>query len=168
MLGGLDRLVLRGLSVVALGLDRLVSLLVALFPHGIRLLIIKDLRLFRRDPAQWSQFLIFFGLLLPVLRQRPPLQLQHPLFRLGEHDQLPQRRRRRAVDVDVHHAVHLSHDQPGRPPVLAPGSLARPPRYDPLEQVAFAVGGSLVPCSALILLSDTSAPSAADAGRATS
>ena len=29
----------------------------------IRLLILKDLRTFRRDPAQWSQFLIFFGLL---------------------------------------------------------------------------------------------------------
>ena len=29
----------------------------------IRLLILKDLRTFRRDPSQWSQFLIFFGLL---------------------------------------------------------------------------------------------------------
>ena len=29
----------------------------------IRLLILKDLRTFRRDPTQWSQFLIFFGLL---------------------------------------------------------------------------------------------------------
>ncbi len=29
----------------------------------LRLLIVKDLRLFRRDPVQWSQFLIFFGLL---------------------------------------------------------------------------------------------------------
>ena len=28
-----------------------------------RLLIVKDLRLFRRDPVQWSQFMIFFGLL---------------------------------------------------------------------------------------------------------
>lgn len=28
-----------------------------------RLLMVKDLRLFRRDPVQWSQFLIFFGLL---------------------------------------------------------------------------------------------------------
>jgi ABC-2 type transport system permease protein len=28
-----------------------------------RLLIVKDLRLFRRDPVQWLQFLIFFGLL---------------------------------------------------------------------------------------------------------
>jgi ABC-2 type transport system permease protein len=32
-------------------------------PHPIRLLILKDLRTFLRDPAQWSQFLIFFGLL---------------------------------------------------------------------------------------------------------
>lgn len=32
-------------------------------PREIRLLILKDLRTFRRDPAQWSQFLIFFGLL---------------------------------------------------------------------------------------------------------
>jgi ABC-2 type transport system permease protein len=29
----------------------------------VRLLILKDIRTFRRDPAQWSQFLIFFGLL---------------------------------------------------------------------------------------------------------
>ncbi len=29
----------------------------------LRLLIVKDLRIFRRDIAQWSQFLIFFGLL---------------------------------------------------------------------------------------------------------
>ena len=34
-----------------------------LLPRPIRLLILKDLRTFRRDPAQWSQFLIFFGLL---------------------------------------------------------------------------------------------------------
>jgi ABC-2 type transport system permease protein len=32
-------------------------------PRPVRLLILKDLRTFRRDPAQWSQFLIFFGLL---------------------------------------------------------------------------------------------------------
>jgi ABC-2 type transport system permease protein len=32
-------------------------------PAPIRLLILKDLRTFRRDPVQWSQFLIFFGLL---------------------------------------------------------------------------------------------------------
>jgi len=30
---------------------------------GARLLLLKDFKTFRRDPAQWSQFLIFFGLL---------------------------------------------------------------------------------------------------------
>ena len=34
-----------------------------LFSPQLRLLIVKDLRLFRRDPVQWSQFIIFFGLL---------------------------------------------------------------------------------------------------------
>ena len=32
-------------------------------PAPLRLLIVKDVRTFRRDPSQWSQFLIFFGLL---------------------------------------------------------------------------------------------------------
>ncbi len=46
-------------------IDRLAARATALLmlPAQIRLLIIKDLRLFRRDPVQWSQFLIFFGLL---------------------------------------------------------------------------------------------------------
>ncbi|MEX2114626.1 MAG: hypothetical protein WD845_15640 [Pirellulales bacterium] len=43
-------------------LDRLVMNL-PLLAAPMRLLIVKDLRLFRRDPVQWSQFLIFFGLL---------------------------------------------------------------------------------------------------------
>ncbi len=34
-----------------------------LLPYQMRLLLVKDFRLFRRDPTQWSQFLIFFGLL---------------------------------------------------------------------------------------------------------
>src|SRR5690606_26361470 len=33
------------------------------FPNQVRLLLIKDWRLLRRDPLQWLQFLIFFGLL---------------------------------------------------------------------------------------------------------
>lgn len=45
-------------------IDRVVSCLVFPLSKATRLLIIKDLRLFRRDPVQWSQFLIFFGLLL--------------------------------------------------------------------------------------------------------
>jgi ABC-2 type transport system permease protein len=33
-------------------------------PAIIRVMIVKDLRLFRRDPMQWTQFAIFFGLLV--------------------------------------------------------------------------------------------------------
>jgi ABC-2 type transport system permease protein len=45
------------------GPDALFHRLFFFLPRPIRLLILKDLRTFRRDPAQWSQFLIFFGLL---------------------------------------------------------------------------------------------------------
>ena len=44
--------------------DRTVQQLLFPLSNQMRLLIVKDLRLFRRDPVQWSQFLIFFGLLL--------------------------------------------------------------------------------------------------------
>lgn len=44
--------------------DRLVMALCKPFPASLRIFIIKDLRLFRRDPVQWSQFLIFFSLLM--------------------------------------------------------------------------------------------------------
>lgn len=43
--------------------DRALGWLTRPLPREMRLLIIKDARLFRRDPVQWSQFLIFFGLL---------------------------------------------------------------------------------------------------------
>jgi ABC-2 type transport system permease protein len=45
------------------GLDAAFHRVFVFLPKPIRLLILKDLRTFRRDPAQWSQFLIFFGLL---------------------------------------------------------------------------------------------------------
>lgn len=44
--------------------DAVADFCMQLLSRETRLLIIKDLRLFRRDPVQWSQFLIFFGLLL--------------------------------------------------------------------------------------------------------
>lgn len=44
-------------------IDRAFVRLAIWFPWKMRLLLLKDLRLFRRDPVQWSQFLIFFGLL---------------------------------------------------------------------------------------------------------
>jgi ABC-2 type transport system permease protein len=44
-------------------LDRLLLGSDAAVGRPLRLLLVKDLRLFRRDISQWSQFLIFFGLL---------------------------------------------------------------------------------------------------------
>jgi ABC-2 type transport system permease protein len=43
--------------------DRIAQTLLFGFPKPLQLLIIKDWQLLRRDPVQWSQFLIFFGLL---------------------------------------------------------------------------------------------------------
>ncbi|HEX4414854.1 MAG TPA: hypothetical protein VH107_14565 [Lacipirellulaceae bacterium] len=43
--------------------DRAMSGLLSGFPPPLQLLLLKDWRLLRRDPVQWSQFLIFFGLL---------------------------------------------------------------------------------------------------------
>jgi ABC-2 type transport system permease protein len=45
-------------------LDRAAAFVLFGLPYPIRLLLIKDWRLLRRDPVQWSQFLIFFGLLV--------------------------------------------------------------------------------------------------------
>ena len=50
-------------SFVSRLIDRSANAVLACFPSQVRLLLIKDLRMFRRDPVQWSQFLIFFGLL---------------------------------------------------------------------------------------------------------
>jgi ABC-2 type transport system permease protein len=43
--------------------DRLFDRVFFFTDRSIRLLVLKDIRTFRRDPVQWSQFLIFFGLL---------------------------------------------------------------------------------------------------------
>ena len=43
--------------------DRILSALLYPFAPPLKLLLMKDWRLLRRDPVQWSQFLIFFGLL---------------------------------------------------------------------------------------------------------
>ena len=43
--------------------DDLVLTLTTPFNPAMRQLLVKDLRIFRRDPVHWSQFMIFFGLL---------------------------------------------------------------------------------------------------------
>lgn len=43
--------------------SRGLSKLFGIFPHDMRAIVMKDIRTFFRDPLQWSQALIFFGLL---------------------------------------------------------------------------------------------------------
>lgn len=64
-------------------LDDLFHRLFFFLPRPIRLLILKDLRTFRRDPAQWSQFLIFFGLLAFYFLNIPRMgyAVQNPSWR---------------------------------------------------------------------------------------
>ncbi|MBX7074172.1 MAG: hypothetical protein K1X71_13590 [Pirellulales bacterium] len=52
-----------GVSAPMAWLDRLFQRSLFFLPRKPRLLITNDLRVFRRDPVQWTQFLIFFGLL---------------------------------------------------------------------------------------------------------
>jgi len=61
---GLNSRQARETKVSMAWIDRAAVALLRPLSKEIRLLILKDLRLFRRDPVQWSQFLIFFGLLL--------------------------------------------------------------------------------------------------------
>jgi ABC-2 type transport system permease protein len=69
------RLYRRGFNRIATGgalrrryggnwLDRSLSAVVGFLDPQTRLLIIKDFRMFRRDPAQWAQVLIFTGLMV--------------------------------------------------------------------------------------------------------
>jgi ABC-2 type transport system permease protein len=44
--------------------DRFILYGAPFLSRQMRLLLVKDIRVFRRDPVQWSQFLIFFGLLV--------------------------------------------------------------------------------------------------------
>lgn len=53
----------RKISLNLSWIDSAVSNLAFFLPKPMRLLMTNDLRLFRRDPVQWTQFLIFFGLL---------------------------------------------------------------------------------------------------------
>jgi ABC-2 type transport system permease protein len=65
------------------GLDAAFHRVFSFVPRPIRLLTIKDLRTFARDPAQWSQFLVFFGLLAVYFLNIPQLgyAVQSPSWR---------------------------------------------------------------------------------------
>jgi ABC-2 type transport system permease protein len=51
--------------------DRATEAILFPLPSRLRLLVLKDARIFRRDPAQWSQCLLFFGLLFLYIMNLP-------------------------------------------------------------------------------------------------
>ena len=68
-------------SVRPVWIDRIAWGLSRWLPLSTRMLIVKDLRVFRRDPVQWSQFVIFFGLLALYFLNIRRFQYGEPLRR---------------------------------------------------------------------------------------
>lgn len=136
-------------------MDRLAYHMTAVLPEQMRQLLLKDFRVFRRDPLQWTQFLVFFGLLV--------------LYFIGV--------RRFSYDsyhiVWVHMVSFLNVYVVGLllatfttrfifPMVSLEGRRLwilglLPVRRETIlwSKFAFALAGSLVPCSGLVLLSDS-------------
>jgi ABC-2 type transport system permease protein len=57
-------------------LDKALRSMLVFLPHRLRLLVIKDVKTFLRDPSQWSQFLLFFGLLALYIVNLPHFGLE--------------------------------------------------------------------------------------------
>lgn len=134
--------------------DRLVGRLAGILSPEMQQLIVKDFRIFRRDPLQWTQFLIFFGLLV--------------LYFLGV----------RRFIYNTHHVVWIHMISFLNVYVVGlllatfttrfifPLVSLEGPRFWILgllpvrretilwSKFAFAVAGSLIPCSGLVWLSD--------------
>ncbi|MEM8946258.1 MAG: hypothetical protein AAGD11_13880 [Planctomycetota bacterium] len=137
--------------------DRIAYTLFMPFNVQTRLLITKDLRMFRRDPVQWSQFLIFFGLLL---------------LYFANIDRFRQHRADVSVMTWVNVVSFLNLAVVGLilstfttrfiyPLISLEGRrfwiLGRlPVKRDTIlwGKFLFAAGGSLLPCSGLVLVSD--------------
>jgi ABC-2 type transport system permease protein len=137
-------------------LDRMLGKLASGLPRPVQILIIKDLRLFRRDPAQWSQFLIFFGLLgLYFINVR---RFNYNAYYAGWVSMVS------FLNLSVVGLLMSTFTTRFIFPMISLegrrfwllGLL--PVRRDTIlwSKLAFAVGGSLLPCAALVLLSDVS------------
>jgi len=135
-------------------IDRAVHGLTASLPLPVRLLILKDTRLFLRDPVQWSQFLIFFGLL--VLYFVNIRRFHYDMYYAGWVNMVS------FLNVSVvglllstfttRFIFPMISLEGRRFWVLGLVSVHR----DTIlwSKFLFALGGSIIPCSALVLLSD--------------
>jgi ABC-2 type transport system permease protein len=61
-------------------IDLAVARAMIFVPLKVRLLLVKDLRIFRRDPVQWAQFLIFFGLVALYFLNMKSLRYSTPFI----------------------------------------------------------------------------------------
>lgn len=136
-------------------LDRFLWWAGALLSPQVRLLMVKDLRVFRRDPVQWTQFLIFAGLLaLYFLNIR---RFRYDMYYVGWVNAVS------FLNVSVVGLLLSTFTTRFIFPMISLegrrfwflGLL--PLRRETIlwSKFAFAVGCSIVPCSLLILLSDT-------------
>jgi len=135
-------------------IDRIIMGMIWPLPMPVRLLIVKDVRLFRRDPVQWSQFLIFFGLLALYFINVRSFQygdrLRGWMTMIG------------FLNVGVAGLILSTFTTRFIFPLISLegrrfwilGSL--PVKRDTIlwSKFLFACGGSVVPCATLILLSD--------------
>ncbi len=135
-------------------IDRVARRLGAFLPQQMQLLLVKDFRLFRRDAVQWSQFLIFFGLL--VLYFLNIRRFSYDIRHIGWINMVA------FLNLAV---VGLLMSTFATRFVFPMVSLEgrrfwilglMPVRRETIlcEKFLFAVGGSMAPCAALILLSD--------------
>jgi ABC-2 type transport system permease protein len=135
-------------------IDRLVTRLTAALPPPVRLLILKDVRLFRRDPVQWSQFLIFLGLL--ILYFVNIRRFQYDTYYVGWVNMVS------FLNVSVVGLLLSTFTTRFVFPMISLESrrfwvlgLVSVRRETILwSKFLFALGGSLLPCCALVLLSD--------------
>jgi ABC-2 type transport system permease protein len=135
-------------------LDRAIRKGVFFIPLPMRVLMVKDLRLFRRDPMQWSQSLIFFSLLLFYF-----LNLRRFNYEIGYIGWVNMVSFLNLSVVGLLMSTFTTRFvypmmslETQRFWLLGLSSLRRSTIV--WSKFFFAVGGAIVPCSGLILLSD--------------
>ncbi|MGA2032562.1 MAG: hypothetical protein ABSG68_09915, partial [Thermoguttaceae bacterium] len=151
---GLSQAWTRPKRIRASHFDRCLAWMLRFLPSTLSLLVIKDMRLFRRDPVQWSQFLIFVGLLaLYFLNIR---RFSYSIHYAGWVSMIS------LLNLSVVGLLMSTFTTRFVFPMISLESRRfwllglLPIRRDTLllGKFLFAVGNSLLPCSLLVLLSD--------------
>ncbi|MBU4272524.1 MAG: hypothetical protein KKA28_11745 [Planctomycetes bacterium] len=134
--------------------DRLLSWLLGPLPAAMRLMVIKDLRLFRRDPLQWSQFFIFTGFLVIYFFHIP--RFTYGVSSIAWVNMVS------FLNLSVVGLLLSTFTTRFIYPMISLegrrfwilGLLGVPRRTILWGKFFFAAGGAIVPCSGLVLVSD--------------